>query len=129
MSPDRRPPDEADAPDPSSRAPAQGEDLGSVEDEQIGGDASAATQLGVAPATEISASQPRGPDEIQLDEGLDPDRAPDVEHTSPLTGDTAPANDIAGVPESQVTDRQGATPKPGDPRGGVEHPPASTAGP
>lgn len=123
---DPRPESSTEGEDVSRRAPAAGEDLAPPSREVLGGDASAEAHLGAGPAVDISATTPRGPDDIPLPDGLDvgPGRAP-----SPKLNDlpSAPVNVIAGVPESQVTDRQTARPARDETTGHAEHPPASKA--
>lgn len=122
--PNREPSNETD--DVSRRAPATGADVAPPTQARLGGDASAEAHLGAGPAVDISATTPRGPDDIPLPDGLDvgPERAP-----SPKLIDmpSAPVNVIAGVPESQVTDHQTAKPARDDTTGHSEHPPASKA--
>jgi len=88
----------------------------------------AEANLSHVPAANIAASTPRGADEIQFEPG-DEDRKP----VASKPGDaldgipSVPADVTGGVPESQVTDRQGATPTAGEPSGASETPPASKA--
>ena len=86
----------------------------------------AKAQLAKGPAADIRASVPRGPDEIQFEPG-DEDREPvPSKPGDPLDGiPSVPVNVTGGVPESQVTDRQGVKPNSGEPTGGSETPPAS----
>jgi len=88
----------------------------------------AEANLSHVPAANIGASTPRGPDEIQFEPG-DEDRKPvEPEPGDPLGGiPSVPADVTSGVPESQVTDRQGAKPTSGEPSGSSETPPASKA--
>lgn len=127
MTPDEQRPDSPGEPDDvSRRAPARGADLAPPIHEKLDGDASAEAHLGAGPAADISATTPRGPGDIPLPDGLDvgPGRAP-----SPKLVDmpAAPVNVIAGIPESQVTDRQSPKPQRDETTGHSEHPPASTA--
>ena len=78
------------------------------EPERLDGSADASAHLSALPAVDIGASRPRGPDEIQFEPG-DEDRKPvPSKPGDPLDGiPSVPANVSGGVPESQVTDRQG----------------------
>jgi hypothetical protein len=96
--------------------------------ERLDGSADASAHLSAGPSANIGARTPRGPDEIQFEPG-DEDRKPVTSMPGdPLDGiPSVPANVTGGVPESQVTDRQGAKPTSGEPSGASETPPASKA--
>lgn len=97
--------------------------------ERLDGDASAKAHLSALPAVDISATTPRGPDQIPFDESQEEPKGPSGQPMDPLGGiPSVPANVIAGVPESQVTDRQSPEPNDDAPAGGgQQHPPASSA--
>lgn len=88
----------------------------------------AKANLDLGPAANIDERTPRGPDEIQFEEGDEERKPVDPKAGDPLGGiPSVPADVTGGVPESQVTDRQGEAPSSGEPSGASEHPPASTA--
>lgn len=96
--------------------------------DRLDGDADASAHLAAGPSVDIGASRPRSSEEIQFEPG-DEDRKPvPSKPGDPLDGiPSVPANVTGGVPESQVTDRQGAQPTSGEPGGASETPPASKA--
>jgi hypothetical protein len=83
----------------------------SQEHDRLDAGADASAHLAAGPSANIGARTPRGPDEIQFEPG-DEDRKPVTAMAGdPLDGiPSVPANVTGGVPESQVTDRQGAKP-------------------
>ena len=88
----------------------------------------AKANLDLGPAANIGERTPRGEDEIQFVSG-DEDRKPvESKPGDPLDGiPSVPADVTGGVPESQVTDRQGSKPTSGAPSGSTQTPPASKA--
>lgn len=88
----------------------------------------AEANLASLPSVDIGASRPRTADEIQFEPG-DENREPvPSKPGDALDGiPSVPANVTGGVPESQVTDRQGEKPTSGEPSGASETPPASKA--
>lgn len=93
---------------------------------RVDGEADAEAHLSVLPSVDIGASRPRGPEELELRE--QDDHPVESMPGDPLDGiPSVPANVTGEVPESQVTDRQGASTTSGEPSGSTETPPASTA--
>lgn len=113
---------------PPADRPAPQDDDAAQPPDRLDGSADAATHLSALPSVDIGATRPRGPGELEFVPG-DEDRKPvPSKPGDPLDGiPSVPADVTGGVPESQVTDRQGATPTSGEPSGAFETPPASKA--
>lgn len=97
--------------------------------ERLDASADVEAHLAAGPSADIGGStRPRAEGEIQFVPG-DEDRTPvEAKPGDPLDGiPSVPADVSGGVPESQVTDRQGSAPSSGAPSGSSEHPPASKA--
>lgn len=114
--------------DVSSRPPATGDQLEPVTPEKVDAKADVKAHLSAIPSADLSgSSRPRGPGEISM-EGYDPKKEVKADINDPLGGiPSVPADVIAGVPESQVTEKQTKSVSSGSGTGQSQTPPASTA--